>query len=145
MKMKRKHSSISHDVETRAPSWGRWVYAIALAVVIVVASGRSSVAAPDIVDFDKAAHFAVFGLLATLVARAGFKPSRMGWAVLIVSLFGLSDEWHQGSTPGRSMEVYDWVADTLGAITAVALYRYVAWYRNLLEKPLFRRNARVEK
>lgn len=104
MKMKRIHSSISHDVETRAPSWGQLVYAIALAVVIVVASGRSSVASPNIVDFDKAAHFAVFGLLATLVARSGFRPSRMGWAVLIVSLFGLTDEWHQGSTPGRSME-----------------------------------------
>lgn len=145
MKMKQNHSPIGHDVETCALSWGRWVYAIALAAVIVVASGRSRVASPDIVDFDKAAHFAVFGLLATLVARAGFKSSRLWWAILIVSLFGLTDEWHQGSTPGRSMEVYDWIADTVGAITAVALYRYVGWYRGLLEKPLFRRNARVEK
>ncbi len=145
MKMKRIHSSISHDVETRAPSWGQLVYAIALAVVIVVASGRSSVASPNIVDFDKAAHFAVFGLLATLVARSGFRPSRMGWAVLIVSLFGLTDEWHQGSTPGRSMEAYDWIADTLGAITAVVLYRYFVWYRRLLEKPLSQHNAWVEK
>ena len=145
MKMKRIHSSISHDVETRAPSWGQLVYAIALAVVIVVASGRSSVASPNIVDFDKAAHFAVFGLLATLVARSGFRPSRMGWAVLIVSLFGLTDEWHQGSIPGRSMEDYDWIADTLGAITAVVLYRYFVWYRRLLEKPLSQHNAWVEK
>ena len=111
----------------------------------MVASGRSSIAAPQIVDFDKVAHFAVFGLLATLVSRAGFKPSRMGWAVLIVSLFGFTDELHQGSTPGRSMEVYDWIADTLGALTAVALYRYLGWYRRVLEKPLFRRNVRVEK
>lgn len=145
MTVKRDYSRIRPRVETQPFPLSRWSYAIALAVVIVVASGRSSVAAPDIVDFDKAAHFAVFGLLGTLVARAGFKPSRMGWAVLIVSLFGLADELHQGTTPGRSMEVYDWLADTLGAMTAVALYRYLGWYRSMLEKPLFRRNARVEK
>ena len=110
-----------------------------------MASGQSNVASPKMVDFDKAAHFAVFGLLATLVARAGFRGNRIWWAVLIVSLFAFTDEWHQGSTPGRYMEVYDWVADTLGAITAVALYRYATWYCLLLEKPLFRRNARVEK
>ncbi len=144
MQMKRKHNPLSRDVETQAPLWGRWIYAIVLATMIVMASGRSSVASPGIVDFDKAAHFAIFGLLATLVARAGFGPARMWWAVLIVSVFGLTDEWHQGSTPGRSMEVYDWVADTLGAMTAVTLYRYLGWYRGLLEKPLFRRNVRVE-
>ena len=145
MKMKQMHRPIGQDVETWTALLGRWSYGLTLAVVIVVASGRGSVASPNIVDFDKAAHFAVFGLLATLVARAGFQPSRMGWAVLIVSLFGLTDEWHQGSTPGRSMEFYDWIADTLGALTAVVLYRYVGWYRSVLEKPLFRRNPRVEK
>jgi VanZ family protein len=143
--MKPDNSLITNHVETRPSLWIRWGYALTLAMVIVVASGRSSVAAPDIVDIDKVAHFAVFGLLATLVARAGFAESRMGWAVLIVSLFGLTDEWHQSFTPGRTVEVYDWFADTLGAITAVALYRYLGWYRGILEKPLFRRKARVEK
>lgn len=145
MRMERDNTPISSHVQTRASWLIRWAYATALTIVIVVASGRSSVAAPDIVDIDKVAHFAIFGLLATLVARAGFAESQMGWAVLIVSLFGLTDEWHQSFTPGRSVEVYDWIADTLGAITAVALYRYVGWYRRILEKPLFARKVRVEK
>jgi len=133
------------DVEKRSGRMSRWAYAVALAVVIMVASGRSHVASPNVVDFDKIAHFAIFGLLATLVARTGLARSRMRWAVLLVSLFALTDEWHQSFTPGRAVEVADWIADTLGAITAVALYRQVSWYRNLLEKPLFRRHARVEK
>ncbi len=66
-------------------------------------------------------------------------------AVLLVSLFGLVDEWHQSFTPGRYMEVADWVADTFGAIIAVGMYRYVGWYRVMLEKPLWAANARIEK
>jgi VanZ family protein len=81
-------------------------------------------------------HFSIFGLLATLVARAGFNGQRGWWAVLIVSLFGMTDEWHQSFTPGRAVEIADWVADTLGAITAVGLYIYWRWYRVWLEKPL---------
>jgi VanZ family protein len=62
-------------------------------------------------------------------------------AIVIVSIFGLSDELHQHFTPGRSMEFMDWVADTLGATLAVGLYTYWAWYRKLLEAPLWgRRN-----
>lgn len=118
---------------------------MALAVTIVVASGRGQVAAPAIVDFDKVAHFAIFGLLATLVARAGF-PGRRAWlAVLIVSLFGLSDEWHQSFTPGRDVEVLDWVADSLGALVAVAVYGGWPGYRRWLERIVGRRQRRVEK
>lgn len=122
-----------------------WIWPIMLAATIIMASGRGAVAAPDIVDFDKVAHFAIYGLLATLVARAGFSGQRGWWAVLIVSLFGLTDEWHQSFTPGRSVEVADWVADTLGAIAAVALYVYWKNYREWLETPLNCQKARVEK
>ena len=123
----------------------RWRFVISLASVILIASGRGSVAAPDIVDFDKLAHFSIYGLLATLVARAGFPGSRAWWAVLLVSLFGLSDEWRQSFTPGRSVEVYDWLADTLGAFIAVTFYTKWERYRHVLEYPLKWRNARVEK
>ena len=71
---------------------------------------------------------------------------RVPWiAVLAVSLFGLTDEWHQSFTPGRFVEVADWVADTLGAIVAVTIY--VRWprARAALEHPLWRRQRRIEK
>jgi VanZ family protein len=38
------------------------------------------------------------------------------------SLYGASDEIHQGFVPGRSPEVWDWVADTLGSIAGVLAY-----------------------
>lgn len=122
-------------------SRSRWAYPLALAVTIVFASGRGQVAAPDIVNFDKVAHLAVFGLLATLVLRA--PGLRHAWvAVVAVSLFGAADELRQSLTPGRFMEFGDWVADSIGALLAVAVYRFWPWYRRLLETPLrFRRRA----
>ena len=113
--------------------------------MIVIASGRSEVAAPSIIGIDKVAHFGVFGLLAILVVRNGFSPRRAWIAVLAVSLFGLTDEWHQSFTPGRFVEFADWVADTLGAIIAVTIY--VRWprARALLERPRGRRQRRIEK
>lgn len=114
---------------------------MALAATIFVASGRGQVAAPDIVDFDKAAHFFVYGLLATLVVRAGPRPV---WAVGITILYGLTDEWHQSFTPGRSVEWLDVMADALGAVVAVAVYTGWTGYRRWLERPLFGLQPRVE-
>jgi VanZ family protein len=113
-----------------------------LAATVVAASGRGQVASPHIVGFDKVAHFHIFGLLALLVARNGFVPGRAWLAVALVSLFGLTDELHQGFTPGRSVEVADWVADTLGATFAVTLYARWTWFRETLEGRLGRRQTR---
>jgi VanZ family protein len=59
---------------------------------------------------------------AALVARAVW-PSRR-WAVLAVglaSLYGVSDEVHQAFVPGRNADVFDWVADTTGALLAAGI------------------------
>lgn len=118
--------------------WRGWLWPVVLAGVIVLASSQSRVTAPSITGFDKVTHFFVYGLLATLVARNGFVP-RFGWlAVLLVSVFGATDEWHQYYTPGRSAEVADWLADTLGALVAVTVYARWTWYRETLENGLRR-------
>jgi len=113
----------------------RWAFVMAVAGLIVAASSRGAVAGPQIDHFDKVVHFSVYGLLGTLVVRAVGR-SRWVLAVLVVSLFGASDEWHQSFVPGRSMEFADWVADTLGA--AVAAFGYARWsrYREGLERPV---------
>ncbi len=121
-----------HSRELFTPK-GSWWWPLLLAVTIVLASGRSQVAAPDIVNFDKLAHFGVFGLLASLVWRCRPQRPWAGWAVLLVSLFGASDELHQSFTPGRSMDWVDWICDTTGAALAVTLYARWTWYRGLLE------------
>jgi VanZ family protein len=117
----------------QTPSRWQWIYAGVLAALIVTASGRSQVAAPSIVDFDKAAHFAVFGLLATLVVRP--LSRKRAWCAVVL---------RQGLTPGRSMEFADWIADTAGAVVAVMVYTFWHWYRRLLERPLWKRKPKVE-
>ncbi len=112
-----------------------------VASLIVIASSRSAVEGPKIDNFDKVVHFSVYGLLGTLVVRALGRP-RAIWAVVLVSGFGVSDEVHQSFTPGRSMEIADWVADTLGAAVAVTAYARWTRYREWLETPLFEAKRR---
>lgn len=91
---------------------------------------------------DKLAHFLVYGLLATLIVRTDVFRERgnlgMLYAVGVASLYGVTDEWHQYYVPGRFADVYDWLADTLGAFLAAALYTKWNLYRKILEWRLFR-------
>ncbi len=110
-------------------------------LLAAVVTWESVVAMPSVgppwLSFDKLAHFSVFGLLATAIARMD-RAERwplLGalWAIIVVSLFGMGIEFLQSLTPVRSMEYADWVADTLGAGTAVILYLRWTGYRKLLE------------
>src|SRR5688572_1742857 len=122
----------------------RLIWPVALAVAITWGSSRT---VPDwgeaVMHGDKIVHFLVYGLMATLVARIGAvqrtRPLGIYAAILIVSVFGVTDELHQHFTPGRSMDVWDWVADTLGAVAATVLYAEWQAYRRLLETSVRRR------
>ena len=82
---------------------------------------------------DYTGHFIGYALLGTLLLRGlagarwrGVTP-RNGWiAAAGASAYGVTDELHQTLVPGRSATVEDWIADTLGAITAVLLVRAAA-------------------
>ena len=124
-----------------------WMWPLVVAGVVVWASNHGRVATPEftrwIPNFDKVAHFSIYGLLATLTVRAGRGRWAPWVALAAVSLFGVIDEWHQSFVPGRSCDAADWVADTLGAALAIALYTRWGWYRMRLEMPLGHK-ARVE-
>ena len=125
------------------PAPRSWLWPVAIAALIFLASSQSKLAGPDVEGSDKVVHFSVYALLATLVVR--LRPG-VGWALLsiaLVSLYGASDEWHQSFTPGRSVELADWIADTSGAAIAVILYCGWPAYQRLLERPV-RRNQRIE-
>ena len=124
---------------------GRGLWAVAVMVTVFFASGQSQVASPGIVNFDKVAHGLVFGLIATLWARSSSRRAWQWAAILLTSAYGGADEIRQGFTAGRSVEFADWVADTTGAALAVTLYLRWAWYRRVLELPLFKRKQRIEK
>lgn len=72
--------------------------------------------------WDKGAHFAFYGGTGFLCAlwrrESGFPGKRaVLYAVLFVLAVGAFDEIHQHWIPGRSMELLDWLADTLGGGT----------------------------
>lgn len=80
--------------------------------------------------WDKLAHLLAFGFLAGLL-WLGWLRQRSAWVVLVVSLIGAADEWHQRFLPGRSADPYDLLTDIFAAILAVAalgvVRRWAAW------------------
>lgn len=78
---------------------------------------------------DKVLHFAIYGMLAILVSRAIRKEKPLFSdtnikiaSILLVSLYGLSDEIHQAFVPDRTPSIFDLMADCLGSITGSFLY-----------------------
>ena len=81
---------------------------------------------PPIINIDKVAHMAIYGLLALTV----FYAFRGAWfdrmhprlvpllVILFCTFYGLTDEFHQSFVPNRSADVFDVLADSIGAIIA---------------------------
>lgn len=86
-------------------------------------------------NHDKLIHFLIYLVFAAAVHRAIrfqdrfplLKQHHYIFTILIVMLFGASDELHQYFVPNRSCRLNDWVADTLGAIVYTALH----WLKNI--------------
>jgi len=75
---------------------------------------------------DKVLHAIEYGGLAVLFVRALWREG-LSWrdaalaAVVMASLYGASDEYHQAFVPNRSSTISDWVADSLGASVAASV------------------------
>lgn len=75
---------------------------------------------------DKVLHGVEYGGLAALITwglrAAGTARSTAAiWAVVLGSLYGITDEIHQSFIPHRSADVRDWLADTVGAVVGAIL------------------------
>ena len=85
----------------------------------------------DIVNVDKILHMGIYGLLAMLCYISlihtekvnTFTANPLMWTLIIGSLYGVSDEFHQLFVPNRSCDFWDWVADASGVIIAVILIK----------------------
>jgi VanZ family protein len=124
------------------------IWPFLLAGTITACSGFPA-AVPAVTWSDKLGHFAAYGALATAIIRhpalARWPLLGLWWALPLASAYGIGDEFRQSLTHGvRSPDRHDWVADTMGAILAVALYLRWPAYRRLLETPLFRRPKATE-
>ncbi|MBN2362039.1 MAG: VanZ family protein [Deltaproteobacteria bacterium] len=109
----------------------RWMPAIIYAAIIVALSS-SSRPLPIELPFsgcDKLLHVAEYALLALLVrwplSRMAPPVARHADAITaaLVGLFGLSDELHQSLVPGREADSLDVLADCVGALFGIALWR----------------------
>lgn len=110
----------------------RWAPAILWAAIIFGLSSMSSLPAPPDGLTDKHAHFGAYGMLAALLVwgLADRAPKRTTWgmaaaAVVLATLYGVSDEFHQSFVPGREVSALDLTADAAGATVAAVALR--AW------------------
>lgn len=74
------------------------------------------------------AHFVVYAVLgALLFASFAHETPDLGravaLAVLVASLYGVTDEFHQAFVPGRVPDIADWGMDTIGALAGAVCMR----------------------
>lgn len=101
-----------------------------MAVIFYLSSLHQAPLPPSVGD--KPAHAFGYLGLGVVIARAlaGGLPPRLTGAqvmigLLVASLYGLTDEWHQSFVAGRSADILDWYSDSIGA--AIGLCTSWAW------------------
>jgi VanZ family protein len=86
----------------------------------------------ELISLDKLIHIIIFGLMAYLfmrpVSKRDFEPSvkkQFFFKIAIaISIWGLTTEYIQEFwVPGRSFDIWDWMADTIGALLAILFSR----------------------
>lgn len=81
---------------------------------------------------DKFKHAVVYGIFGFLIARAFYNQTRYSplkknlflFTLLLGTLYGISDEFHQYFVPGRSSDVLDVVADSVGTAIGFLIFRF---------------------
>jgi VanZ family protein len=107
-----------------------WLPVSLYAVLIFVHSAGPSPIQVDLFSWsDKPAHFLVYSILGILLLRAmgatfvNTPHARVIlFSIVLASLYGATDELHQYFVPARSAEVFDFLADTAGAVVGVVCY-----------------------
>jgi VanZ family protein len=114
-----------------------WIPALVWAATIFVLSSLPGSAYPatNIWNADKLVHIALYGLLASLCARAFVRGQGRGLgaalllAALVSTVYGVSDELHQAFVPGRNCDWHDVVADAIGSLLGGAMGSALATWR----------------
>lgn len=125
-----------------ARPWGYWLPVASYAGLIFYLSSLSHPEAylPSLIETlgDKLLHVLEYGLLGILCYRA-FRHAAGPWAagsslllaILASAAYGLTDEVHQAFVPFREPDVWDLLADAVGATLAV-----YGWHR-IIEPPRY--------
>lgn len=109
-----------------------WFPVLLWCLIIFVFSSRPTGSASQIVWTDffikKTAHVLIYAGLSMWIYRASVNSGIAKKQSALISIFfsflyGLSDEFHQSFTPGRTPRLYDVGFDTIGASLAI----YIIW------------------
>lgn len=95
---------------------------LAVVITILLLVPTSGTSAPKIIGFDKIIHFVLFFLL--VVPALSYAPRTWVWVVPVAILYGAMIEIIQPYF-GRGREFGDFVANSLGALVAVPVSRWV--------------------
>lgn len=110
-----------------------WPAVLAWMGALFYLSSISSPPQPLAFDFgDKITHAVAFGILGTLLSFAWLpyplgSIKRVMLVTVLVSAYGLSDEFHQSFVPGRVASATDLLADSIGGF--IAAYSVAWWQR----------------
>jgi VanZ family protein len=84
----------------------------------------------------KAGHFTEYAILGLLAVRAFIASSHLNlrrhWFLavfILVSVYALTDEYHQSFVPARTASIYDSFIDVAGGLTALVLAMW--WHRRV--------------
>lgn len=87
----------------------------------------------ELLPADKAVHATFYAILALLWVWGLPLRQRVGAAWLLATAWGALDEFHQSYVPGRTADLWDLLADAVGAALAVGLW---AWLPRRRSPPL---------
>ncbi len=113
-------------VEGQSPLWLWGPVVLQMAIIFAASSIQNLGELPGGMS-DKSGHSIGYALLGGLFLRA-FARGRLRdvtWrraaaAIIVATLYGVSDEFHQMFVPGRTADRYDVLADCIGATLGVA-------------------------
>lgn len=108
-----------------------WPALLWAATIFTLSAQRRLVQLPGALSWDKLQHCAAYAVGGAAFAYALRARARGPWpwaAAALGILYGASDELHQWFVPGRSSDWRDWVADSLGVMAGIFLYRsFLSW------------------
>jgi VanZ family protein len=103
-------------------------FTIAWYLSIWVASSLPSDSLPsyEIFSMDKLLHFGVYFVLGFLVMKSArqmsLKRSKVHYLYVFLFVSSIADEWHQHFIPGRSVSIWDFVANATGLLVSIMVY-----------------------
>ena len=105
----------------------RWAAPLLWAGVIFRFSALPGSSIPGrFAEFGHLGEYAVFGALLYVALRTDLSRGQaFSAAIVIASLYGITDEFHQHFVVMRTPDVLDWAMDTLGATVGAGLARAV--------------------